>query len=1074
MVFISWSSRDGDAAQRVLALLERSGLRTWISSRDLASGRDYAEVISEVIPTCAAMLLLVSDASLHSDEVRSEVGLARRHRLRIFPVGVEGFSGLESLRGRWAYLLEGKQVATSRGLEEVVAEIAAELQGADGHADTAKGSQEPDSRRPRRSTPRRSGVARTPVQVARHDPQGFVGPERQEILDSLTATWRRVTDHGESHLVILLGETGFGKTRIVQELYRRVAAGQPQPGFWPPDLSTATSHGQQALRESRKRIAPPDLDPPEGASACYLWLGHVVDEGREGRVDLGLQQVASDLARALSLATLRQPDGAGAQMVAAALEQAPKPLADLQLALAEFMHTGPRGDVGSSATPGSLEAFWQGIGALWAGVGEPLPTVIVIEDGHFAGEQTVQLLDQLATSAGLPFLIVVCALESRLGGRGAGEDVHGRRALGRLIEQHLPAVSVHRLSRLAEADVESLLREALPELDDETMREVVVKVDGNPYHAHTLLIEMIRMAAQGRLDSEWVRQRPGSFEGELRAQWYLLPDDVRRVLSGIAVLGTQVPERIGLRAVGAVYDRDPLADVDASVETGWLRRLRTDEVLRFLERPRWVIANEESFEEWDVDDRRQIIEEALGSLEAIATGAGLADPLLQELHLALALAADEEGIPFARVAAVRSGLACAMRLRLASDDHGSLSVARDTDVLVVGHEEDPGMGELGVEVALVIREAVGKATREESVSASEEVVRRARGIAVRRPDLMARALAALARSHRVRYDAERLAYCRDALFEAETWLARCPAPDVFARTELLHARAMVAHAKGDDAESAVLSERRLGLMERAFGPLDRRSMLALSHTSFYWNRVNIERAITLKRELLNRRRRVWGFDCWPPAVATATKELSYALVRSQDQSLLPEAEAMSRAALGALAEARGAHHRTTILARGEWVLAACRLSDQLEQQGDTNLASSLRLEALDAARDDLDCLEDRARPATRILRTQRVAHCLIRLGDADGIAMLQRTLELQETPLPPSFEVDENDADAPMDIEILWTVAEMVAGHIRLGDDAAGEALASAYGLVREERWPAFQPRGWRSTRPEHARVGVL
>lgn len=106
-------------------------------------------------------------------------------------------------------------------------------------------------------------------------------------------------------------------------------------------------------------------------------------------------------------------------------------------------------------------------------------------------------------------------------------------------------------------------------------------------------------------------------------------------------------------------------------------------------------------------------------------------------------------------------------------------------------------------------------------------------------------------------------------------------------------------------------------------------------------------------------------------------------------------------------------------------------------------------------------------------RNQRVAQCLIRLEDAEGLAILGEALYLQETPLPPSIATHDGGG-APIDIEVLWTVAEMVAGHIRLGNDEAGESLASAYGLVREERWPAFQARGWRSTRPEHARAGVL
>ncbi len=629
-----------------------------------------------------------------------------------------------------------------------------------------------------------------------------------------------------------------------------------------------------------------------------------------------------------------------------------------------------------------------------------------------------------------------------------------------------------RLTRLTDSDVQALLLEAIPDLDADIVREAVRKIDGNPYHAHTLLVEMVRHAEQGRLDVGWVQRRPASFEGELREQWRLLPDDVRRLLSGIAVLGTQVPERIGLHAMRAVYGSDPRADVDASLDSGWLRRLTADEALRFLERPRWLIANAESHEEWLPAQRRRIIDEALGTLESLTEDSGVpTEPILQELHLALATSADREGIPFHRVAAVRAGLASSLRLRLSNDDAGSLAVAQETDSLVNGHESDPGMAVLAVEAAWMIVEGLDTTLPEDRqasglVGPAELVVARAMRVSHRRPDLVALAYSALSRAHRVRLEPARLSLSKSALQSAETWLARATTPDVRTAAEVLRARGMLTKALGDNHLSAEVSERRLGILERAFGPLDRRVLGALMTTAFYWSRVDIERSLALRRDLLERRIRVWG-DRSSPSVAIAEKELAVSLARHPEQMWLAEAHDLAEHSLESLARARGAYDRAAVRARGVMCFTACRLSDELELAGEAVEAHALRERALAASTETLAHTGPTARPQARLIRRHRQAECMARLGDEQGVWILRELLEQ-------SHVSSQADPAAGQDIEVLWTVAELVAGLFRLGREDEALALAAEYPIEREQRWPASQPRGWRSTRPEDARAGVL
>ncbi|MGB7983275.1 MAG: toll/interleukin-1 receptor domain-containing protein [Candidatus Nanopelagicales bacterium] len=1071
-VFVSKASEDGVVAMRAVALLERAGFRTWISERDIPAGADHAVAVPPAVRASRVMILLLSAHAVTSPWVLREFEVAISAGVQVVPVAMPGFAGVESLPDAWQFRLIGSQVRVDGDLEAAVDRIAVELRD---HPHSSRWSHSPPSaaRSPRTVT-EDDLAEHHPLRVASATAHGFVGRERHQILDELTSTWQQVSSTRSARVVVLLAETGFGKTRIVQEFYRRLAANQSEPTFWPADIVDATSNGQRALRESRKRVAPLELSPHEGSSASYLWLGHVIDEGHGGRVDVGLEHLGEDLGRALSLAAAVQPGGPGARMVARALACTPTPGSDTRVALTELLHRGTPIE-GHAVAPSSVEAFWQGVRALWSGADDSLPTIIVVEDGHFTGQETSSALDQLATSAGLPLLIVICAQESQLGGDTVTGSAQGgsRRPLGRLVDQRLPSLTVRRLIRLEDSDVRSLFLESIPDLEAETVQEAVRKVDGNPYHAHTLLVEMVRAAEHGRLGVDWVRGRPGTFEGELRQQWQLLPDDVRRLLSGIAVLGTQVPERIGLHAMRAVYGADPQADVDASLKSGWLRRLATDEALRFLERPRWLIANSESVEEWHPAQRRQIIEEALGTLESLAADSGgLADPLLQELHLALALTADRGGISFQRVAAIRSGLAGTLRLRLVDDDPGSLAVAQETESLVAGHETEPGMAVLAVEAALALEVALGTSlpqggTAARTVEAAELAVRRAQAVEARRPDLAARAYSALCRTNRVRFDVARLRIAAQALVQAEQRLAESMAPDAQTRAEVLHAQAMMAKARGDNRVGAEFADRRLGLLQGAYGSLDRRVVVALLNTAYYWNRIDVQRALQLRLDLLDRRTRIWG-DRSNASVAIAEKEIAFTLVRMPAQDRLEEAHASASRALSSLVATRGAHHNQTLMARTVWCFVSSRLSDAMEATAALDRAAGLRRQALAAARENLEHTRPDARLSTLVIRRRRVAELLVRLGHEEGVDWLTQILQTEI----------ENRLDGPdeavEDIEVLWTVAELVAGMWRLGRENEALALAAQYPIEREERWPAFQPRGWRSTRPQDAQAGVL
>jgi hypothetical protein len=62
-VFVSYSSKDGETARRLLEHLESCGIPCWMAPRDIQAGTIYAEAIVEAIDGACALLLLYENAA---------------------------------------------------------------------------------------------------------------------------------------------------------------------------------------------------------------------------------------------------------------------------------------------------------------------------------------------------------------------------------------------------------------------------------------------------------------------------------------------------------------------------------------------------------------------------------------------------------------------------------------------------------------------------------------------------------------------------------------------------------------------------------------------------------------------------------------------------------------------------------------------------------------------------------------------------------------------------------------------------------------------------------------------------
>jgi TIR domain/Pentapeptide repeats (8 copies) len=100
-VFISYSTKDQDFADRLYADLQARGIRCWFAPHDIQGGRKVHEQIDEAIRLHDKLLLILSDASMNSNWVKTEIANARtretqQHRQMLFPITLVPF---DSIRG---------------------------------------------------------------------------------------------------------------------------------------------------------------------------------------------------------------------------------------------------------------------------------------------------------------------------------------------------------------------------------------------------------------------------------------------------------------------------------------------------------------------------------------------------------------------------------------------------------------------------------------------------------------------------------------------------------------------------------------------------------------------------------------------------------------------------------------------------------------------------------------------------------------------------------------------------------------------------------------------------------------
>lgn len=440
----------------------------------------------------------------------------------------------------------------------------------------------------------------------------FVGEDRITRLRGLIRLYDEVRRTGRSRLAVLSAPTGWGKTRIVRELYAHLAR-TANEGYWPASLDA----GEGSWLEARKRVFPPPFDVPQDVGIPYLWLGVSCQRDQMGRELAALQYAerqfeahVGPMAAALAGKGDRWKSRLGAVGAIAGLFGLPDPVnlaltwqgiatSGWELVTREWRGIRDR-RAGSSARriethggDGESERAVELAAQLARLSGEDLPVVLVVDDAQWADPATVALLGSLLGERA-HLLIVATAWPDKLAVQATEPGTFGH-ALSGWIQTGV--AERHDLEPLPDQTLDALVRSIAPEADPRVRVALCERADGNPNRLQGLMsLRIVRRALSSgvALTEAQIEALPTGDAEIIKAIWRDLPEHVREVLALSTIQGSEFnPDWIP--AAAELVDLADAATGLAQARSpwGWVRSLDVA-LAAFVEAGLFERAEEES------------------------------------------------------------------------------------------------------------------------------------------------------------------------------------------------------------------------------------------------------------------------------------------------------------------------------------------------------------------------------------------------------------------------------------------------------------------------------------------------
>ncbi|MGX7824827.1 AAA family ATPase [Actinokineospora sp. 24-640] len=852
----------------------------------------------------------------------------------------------------------------------------------------------------------------------------FVGAERHREVERLTEAFAMVASSGEARMVAYVGPPGWGKTRIVQEFYAELAAGQR---YWPASLTPVVGPGAGALAEltaTRKAVRHQAFTPPPEAEIPWLWLAPATGRISDGTPAPALADVATQLTRAVpALLARRAAAGLPTDDVLAEIVRT-LPLADVigmagvlggrvvELAFGQHQ-TLPEGSMA-----GRLSAL---LGTLTAG----LPIVLVLDDAHDLDQATVDFLGETLASD-LPVLVLATTWPEHL----VVDDARSPFADYLASAGHGDRYSRISLGRLNDDDLVECIAGEYPATDPQILTGLARRADGNPYSLRLLLNtpRVVSSAADGRLGltAAEVDSLSSGLERLISELWAQLPVGVRQILVAASMLGSSFHEQVLEEALRPIT---PSAGLDQARSSAWIQPAGAIGLMEFIERIRWEVAKVDGPNVLSATDQAEVRRGALRATRMLLAG-DLPDSarlVLLTLRVDLADAAVAEDLAGAADSAVEladraieeSRRSDAIRyLRKAIGWYDSVTPLPSAR-----------LGSALSTVSGLLRAEYGRET-------AEPIARRA--VAVLGPlgdrDLLAQARAELVLTLLRRGQA--------AAEEATTLLAETrrsvdeTALSPLAQVKLAEAT-MVRHAGlGDRLRALECARERAALSEEHFGAHHRHTLSALADVAFNAMRIgDVPQSVAIRRDLLVRRQALAGV-LGVLQTSSGSHNLVASLLELDDDSVVDEALDLAEEAVLLRSRAFGLDGRLTLSSRLNRSRAYYRRGLARERAGDD---ASARADFSTACAESARVVELRAgaEPASRAIALQRNGIARACLRDMSGLSVIGEALSIRQLELRQD--------------RTFWEVRRVAVAlrwaYLRFGRGAEAASIAERYGL---------------------------
>jgi adenylate cyclase len=300
---------------------------------------------------------------------------------------------------------------------------------------------------------------------------------RTHELDLLESLAQRVARERRAHLVTVVGEAGVGKSRLLDELRRRLGDAPDSPVV---HVGRCPAYGSAVVYWALGEVLREEFEIADGDSA----------EAARQKLTDGVEQRLDPEEASRQGATIARLLGIGSSQDSAA---------------------------GEEEDPQRLrESFFAAVRALLEAIANERPLVIAFEDIHWADDGMLDLIEHLAQRVRAP-LLMLCLTRDALFDRRADWGTGRRNATSLGLEP------------LTDDEVRELVSALLPATDNGAAALVAERSEGNPLFAE----EMVRLAEEGGEGNEL----PDSVQGVLAARLDSLPPFERQLVQHAAVSG---------------------------------------------------------------------------------------------------------------------------------------------------------------------------------------------------------------------------------------------------------------------------------------------------------------------------------------------------------------------------------------------------------------------------------------------------------------------------------------------------------------------------------------------------------